>query len=101
MRLHVDADNFLRVISHRVPEAAVTVLHTSLLDVREEARWGWLLAVLLFCHNGGRVVLAEGSVGELGFAQSGADRSESIVGLPRPIGAAVLEHELVDREQPV
>ena len=44
------------------------------------------------------MVFAEGSVGELGVAQFGADRSESIVGLPRPIGAAVLEHELVDRE---
>ena len=98
--LHVD-DNFPCVIIHRVPEAAVTVLHTSLLDVREEACWGWLPAVLLFCHNGGCVVLAEGSVGELGVAQSGADRSESIVGLPRPIGVAVLEHELVDREPPV
>ena len=47
------------------------------------------------------MVLAEASVGELGVAQSGADRSESIVGLPHPIGAAVLEHELVNREPPV
>ena len=47
------------------------------------------------------MVFAEGSVGELGVAQSGADRSESFVGRPHPIGAAVLEHELVDREPPV
>ena len=47
------------------------------------------------------MVLAEGSVGELRVAQFGADRFESIVGLPHPIGAAVLEHELVDKEPPV
>ncbi|MEW8687325.1 MAG: hypothetical protein AB2556_16055, partial [Candidatus Thiodiazotropha sp.] len=31
--LHVDADNLPHVIIHRVPEAAVTVLHAGLLDV--------------------------------------------------------------------
>ena len=66
--LHVDRSDFSRVIYHRVPESAMAVLHTSLLDVREEAGWGWLPAVLSFCHNAGRVVFAEGSVGELRVA---------------------------------
>ena len=60
--LHVDRSDFPRVITHRA------MLHTSLLDVWEEAGWGWLSAVLFFCHNAGRVVFAEGSVGELGVA---------------------------------
>ena len=47
------------------------------------------------------MVFAEGSFGELGVAQFGADCFESIVGLLHPIDAAVLEHELVDREPPV
>ena len=66
--LHVDRSDFPRVITHRVPESAMPMLHTSLLDVREEAGWGWLPAVLFFCHNAGRVVFAEGSVRELGVA---------------------------------
>ena len=66
--LHVDRSDFARVITHRVPESAMAMLHTSLLDVREEAWWGWLPGVLFFCHNAGRVVFAEGSVGELGVA---------------------------------
>ena len=64
--LHVDRSDFPRVITHRVPESAMAMLHTSLLDAREEAGWGWLPAVLSFCHNTGRVVFAEGSVSELG-----------------------------------
>ena len=33
--LHVDRSDFPRVITHRVPEAAMTVLHAGLLDVWE------------------------------------------------------------------
>ena len=96
--LHVDADDFPRIVVHWVPEPAVPVLHTSLLDVREEASWGWLPAILFFCHNAGHVVFAEGSVSKLRVAQFGADHFESFVGLLCPVGVAVLEHELVDRE---
>ena len=66
--LHVDRSDFPRVITHRVLVSATAMLHTSLLDVREEAGWGWPPAVLLFCHNACRVVFAEGSVRELGVA---------------------------------
>ena len=41
---------------------------------------------------------AEGSLSKFRVAQFGADRLESFVGLSCPVGAAVLEHELVDRE---
>ena len=60
--LHVDRSDFPRVITHRVPEAAVTVLHTGLLDVWEEVGWGWLPAVPFLCHNASRMVFAEGSL---------------------------------------
>ena len=59
--LHVDRSDFPRVITHRVPEAAVTVLHAGLLDVWEEVGWGWLPAIPFLCHNASRVVFAEGS----------------------------------------
>ena len=65
---YVDRSDFPRVITHRVPESAMALLHTSLLDVGEETDWGWPPAVLFFCHNAGHVVFAEGSVGELGVA---------------------------------
>ena len=39
--LHVDRSDFPRVITNRVPESAMAMLHTSLLDVREEAGWGF------------------------------------------------------------
>ena len=96
--LHVDRSDFPRVITHRVPEAAVAVLHAGLLDVWEEVGWGWLPAVPFLCHNASRVVFAEGSLSKFRVAQFGADRMESFVGLSCPVGAAVLEHELVDRE---
>ena len=95
--LHVDRSDFPRVITHRVPEAAVTVLHAGLLDVWEEVGWGWLPAVPFLCHNASRVVFAEGSLSKFRVAQFGVDRLESFVGLSCPVGAAVLEHELVDR----
>ena len=44
------------------------------------------------------MVFAEGSVSKLRVAQFGADHFESLVGLLCPVGAVVLEHELVDRE---
>ena len=96
--LHVDRSDFPRVITHRVPEAAVTVLHAGLLDVWEEVGWGWLSAVPFLCLNASHVVFAEGSLSKFRVAQFGADRLESFVGLSCPVGAAVLEHELVDRE---
>ena len=76
----------------------MTVLHAGLLDVWEEVGWGWLPAVPFLCHNASRVAFAEGSLSKFRVAQFGADRFKSFVGLSCPIGAAVLEHELVDRE---
>ena len=99
--LHVDRSDFPRIVDHRVPEAAVAVLHAGLLDVWEEVGRGWLPAVPFLCQDASSVVFTEGSVGELGVAQFGADRSESFVDLLCPVGAAVLEHELVDGEQSV
>ena len=76
----------------------MTVLHAGLLDVWEEVGWGWLPAVPFLCHNASRVVFAKGSLSKFRVAQFGADCLESFVGLSCPAGAAVLEHELVDRE---
>ena len=47
--LHVDRSDFPRVITHRVPEAAMPVLHVGLLDDWEEVGWGWLPAVPFLC----------------------------------------------------
>ena len=94
--LHVDADNFPRVIAHRVPESAMAMLHTSLLNVWEEAGWGWLPAVLFLCHNAGRVVFAEGSLSKFRVAQFGADFLEPLMGPLCPVGTAILKNELVD-----
>ena len=88
--LHVNADDVPCMVVHRIPEAAVTVLHTSLLDVWEEVGRSGLPAVLFFCHNASRVVFTEGSHGELRVAQFGADRSEPPVGLSRSVGTAIL-----------
>ena len=96
--LHVDRSDFPRVITHRVPEAAMTMLHAGLLDVWEEVGWGWLPAVPFLCHIASCVVFAEGSLSKFRVAQFGADRFESFVGLLCPVCAAVLEHKLVDRE---
>ena len=76
----------------------MTVLHADLLDVWEEVGWGWLPAVPFLCHIASCVVFAEGSLSKFRVAQFGADRFESFVGLLCPVRAAVLEHELVDRE---
>ena len=46
--LYVDADDVPRIVVYRVQHFAVSLLHTSLLNVREETGWGWLPAVLLF-----------------------------------------------------
>ncbi|MEW8687261.1 MAG: hypothetical protein AB2556_15730, partial [Candidatus Thiodiazotropha sp.] len=74
------------------------MLHTSLLNVWEEAGWGWLPAVPFLCHNAGRVVFTEGSLSKFTVAQFGADCSEPPMKPFRPEGAAVLAHELVDIE---
>ena len=60
--LHVDADNAPRIIVHRVPEPAVTVLGTGLMDVVEEAGRGRFPAVVLFAFDAGCVVHPEGPV---------------------------------------
>ena len=70
---HVNADDVPSMVVHRIPEADVTVLHTSLLDVWEEVGRSVLPAVLFFCHNASRVVFTEGSLGELRVAQFGAE----------------------------
>ncbi|MEW8689130.1 MAG: hypothetical protein AB2556_25190, partial [Candidatus Thiodiazotropha sp.] len=76
----------------------MTVLHAGLLNVWEEVGWGWLPAVPFLGHDAGHVVFAEGPLGEVRAALFGTDRLETLLGLPRPEGAAVMEHELVDRE---
>ena len=38
--LHIDAVDVPRIVVHRVPQPVVSVFHTSLLNVREEADWG-------------------------------------------------------------
>ena len=64
--LHIDADDVPRIVSHRVPQTAVSVFHTSFLNVREEAGWCWLPGVLFFGHDACGVVFSEGSFGKLG-----------------------------------
>ena len=44
--LHVDADDVPGMVVYRIPEAAVTVFHTSLLDAWEEVGRSGLPAVL-------------------------------------------------------
>ena len=44
--LHINADDVPRIVIHRVPQPAVSVLHTSHLNVLEEAGLGWLPGVL-------------------------------------------------------
>ena len=54
--LHIDAVDVPRIVVYRVPHPAVPVFHTSLLNVREEADWGWLPDVLLLGHAACSVV---------------------------------------------
>ena len=61
--LHIDAVDVPRIVVHRVPQPAVSVFHTSLLNVREEADWGWLPGVLFLGHDACSVVFPEGSFG--------------------------------------
>ena len=61
--LHIDAVDVPRIVVHRVLQPAVSVLHTSLLNVREKAGWGWLPGVLFLGHDACRVFFSEGSFG--------------------------------------
>ena len=61
--LHIDAVKVPRIVVRRVPQATVSVFHTSLLNVREEADWGWLPGVLFLRHDACSVVFPEGSFG--------------------------------------
>ena len=94
--LHVDADDFPRVVLHRVPEAAVAMLHTSLLDVLQETSRGRLPVISLFGHDARGMMLAKGPVGEFEVTQGATDLLQSLLSLSRPVGAAILEDELVD-----
>ena len=76
----------------------MAVLQAGLLDVWEEVGWGWLPAIPFLCHNASRMVFAEGSLSKFRVAQFGADCLESFMGLSCSVGAAVLEHKLVNRE---
>jgi len=42
------------------------------------------------------MILAKGPVGEFGVTQGATDLLQSLVTLSRPVGASVLEDELVD-----
>ena len=66
--LHIDADDVPHIVDHRVQQPAVSVLHTGLLNVREEDGWGWLPGVLFLGHDACGVVVSEGSFGKLGVA---------------------------------
>ena len=94
--LHIDADDVPRIVVYRVPQPAVSVLHTSFLNAREEAGWGMLPGVLFLGHDACSVVVSKGFFGKLRVAQSGTDRLESFVNLLRSIDAAVLQHELIN-----
>ena len=63
--LHINADDVHRIVIHRVPQPAVSVLHTSHLNVLEEAGWGWLPGVLFLGHDACGVAFSEGSFGKL------------------------------------
>ena len=80
--LHFDAHNLLRVVVHRVTEAAVAMLLASLLDVQEEAAWGWVQAIFFLGHDAYGLVLPESLLD--------ADFLESSVSPFCPVGAAVL-----------
>ena len=92
--LHVDRSP--RVITHRVPEAAVAVLQAFSMSGRRLAGVGFQpflsFAIMLAAWFSPKVLSA--SSGLPNFAQIAL----SFVGLSCPVGAAVLEHELVDRE---
>lgn len=53
-----------RIVADQVPESSMTVLHTSFLNVPEEAGWVWLPAGLFLSNGTCGVVLAESSVCE-------------------------------------
>ena len=62
--LHVEAHDAPRIVVHRVPEPAMTMLDTGLLDVVEEAGRGRLPAVVFFGFDAGCMVHHEGPVSE-------------------------------------
>ena len=94
--LHVDRCDFPRVIVHRVPEASMSVLYTSFLNVIEKACRSWLPTFLFLRHDARGVILAKESFGELRVTQGVTDMLKSFVSLSRPVGAAVFEDKLVN-----
>ena len=66
--IHINADEVPHIVVHRVPQPAVSVLHTSLPNVRKEAGWGWLPGVLFLGHDACGVVFSEGKFGKFGVA---------------------------------
>ena len=69
------------------------------LDILDETGWGWLPAVLILCHNAGRVAFAEGFVSESRVAEFSAACLERLVRLSSSEGPT--RHELVGRETSV
>ena len=63
--LHVDANDVPRIVVYLVLQSAVSVLHTSLPNGREEAGW---VGVLFLGHDARGVVFSVGSFGELEVA---------------------------------
>jgi len=74
----------------------VAVLHASLLDTIEKAGWSRLPVVSFFGHDACGVVLSESFLGNRVITQVLRDLEKPLVSFPCPVGAAVLEHELVD-----
>ena len=66
--LHINADDVACIVVYRVLQPAVFVLHTSLLNVLEEAGWGWLPGDFFLGYDACGVVFPEGSFGEIGVA---------------------------------
>ena len=76
----------------------MAMFNAGFLDVQEEAGRGRLPAISLFGHDAGRMAVTESPVGEFGVTQGIADLLKPFMDLSRPVGATVLEHELVDGE---
>lgn len=53
---YAEADNVSHVVAHKVPEAAMTMFYTGLLDAMEKTGRGQFPAVVLFFFNAGCMV---------------------------------------------
>ncbi|MEW8688931.1 MAG: hypothetical protein AB2556_24190 [Candidatus Thiodiazotropha sp.] len=89
---HVDKDDIFCVVPHRIPEPAVVVFHPSLLNV-----WEGLAGVGFQPFFSFAIMLATWFSPKALSASSGLPSLAQVAwSLSCPVGAAVLEHELVD-----